>query len=202
MKKLLAFALLSLAAAGAVAEKADAGKQTEITSDSVDFNEITQTRTLTGDVVVKKGTLLLKSDKAVLKESPEGDMHVTLTSSAARPATFRQKRDGGESLWVEGQAQRIEYDDRTSVVKLFTNAQVRQLEGSITADEIKAEFISYDSLREEFSGRNDASGETKTGKNRVTMTIAPRKPRPAAGTVPATPATTPPPSAAPAPVKQ
>ncbi len=202
MKKILALAILSLAAAGASAEKADAAKQTEITSDSVDFNEITQTRTLTGDVVVKKGTLLLKSDKAVLKESPEGDMHVTLTSGASRPATFRQKRDGGESLWVEGQAQRIEYDDRTSVVKLFNNAQVRQLEGSITADEIKAEFISYDSLREEFSGRNDASGETKAGKNRVTMVIAPRKPRPAPAATPAAPGTTPPPPAAPAPVKQ
>lgn len=188
MKKILLLAIMSLAAASTLAEKADAGKQTVIDAGSVDFDEISQTRTLTGDVVVKKGTLLLKADKAVLKESPEGDTHVTLLSNAARPATFRQKRDGGPDLWVEGQAQRIEFDDRTSVVKLFTGAEIRQLEGNVASDEIKAEFISYDSLKEVFSGRNDASGETKSGKSRVTMVIAPRKPRPA-------------PPAAPAPVK-
>ncbi|MDO8439399.1 MAG: lipopolysaccharide transport periplasmic protein LptA, partial [Telluria sp.] len=68
----------------------------------------------------------------------------------------------------------------------FTSAQIRQLEGARPTDEIQAEYISYDSLREVFLARNDASGETKPGKGRGRMIIAPRKPRPAA---PATPAT-------------
>ena len=97
-KNILALALLGLLALGASAEKADAGKQAVIDYDTLDVNEVTQTTTLTGNVIVTKGTLVLKSEKAVIKESPEGDMYVTLTSSAGKPATFRQKRDGGRDL--------------------------------------------------------------------------------------------------------
>ncbi|MES2323763.1 MAG: lipopolysaccharide transport periplasmic protein LptA [Pseudomonadota bacterium] len=174
-KTIFAFALLALAASGASAEKADADKQAVIDYDTMSVNQVTQITTLTGRVKVTKGTLVLNSDKAVIKETPEGDMHVTLTSNAGKSSTFRQKRDGGPDLWVEGQAQRIEYDDRASVVKLYDNAQLRQLEGVRATHEIKAEFVSYDSLKEVFEARNEANS-----KGRGTLILAPRKPRPAA----------------------
>ena len=187
MKKILACALISLAAFNAQAEKADAGKQAVIEYDSLHVDDVTQITTLTGNVIVTKGTLILKSDKAVIKQSPEDDMQVTLTTNGSRPATFRQKRDGGPNLWVEGEAQRIEYDERTAVVKLFTNARIRQLEGERLTDEIQSEFITYDSIREVFAARNDASGVTKPGATRGKMIIAPRKPKPAPGAAPAAP---------------
>jgi lipopolysaccharide export system protein LptA len=187
MKKIFACALISLAAFNAQAEKADAGKQAVIEYDTLHVDDVTQVTTLTGNVIVTKGTLILKSDKAVIKQSPEDDMQVTLTTNGARPATFRQKRDGGPNLWVEGEAQRIEYDERTAVVKLFTNARIRQLEGERLTDEIQSEFITYDSIREVFAARNDASGVTKPGAVRGKMIIAPRKPKPAPAGAPATP---------------
>lgn len=201
MKKFLAFALLGLAAASASAEKADAAKQAVIGYDSLETNEVTQVTILTGNVVVTKGTLILKSDRATIKETPEGDMFVTLTASAGKAATFRQKRDGGPDLWIEGQAQRIEYDERNDMMKLFSNARIRQLEGAKPTNEIESEFISYDSRREVFLARNDASGATKPGQGRGTMIIAPRKPRaaPAAAAAPATPAAGAPATPAPAP---
>ncbi len=190
MKKILTLtlALLGMCAFNVQAEKADATKQTVINFDSIQRDEISLTTVISGNVEIRKGTLLLKSDKAVIKETPEGDMFVTLTAAGAKPATFRQKRDGGPDLWVEGQAQRIEYDDRVSMVKLFTNAQIRQLEGARTTDELQAQFISYDSLREQFEGLNDSSGVSKPGQGRNTMIIAPRKPRAAPAATPATPA--------------
>ena len=176
MKKLCAFALLGLAALGASAEKADAGKQAVIDYNTLHVDEVTQTSTLTGDVVVTKGTLVLRAEKAVVKQTPEDDMMVTLNAAAGKQATFRQKRDGGPDLWVEGEAQRIEYDERSAVMKLFGNAKIRQIEGGRTTDEIKSEFISYDSLREVFAARNDAAGASKPGGGRGQMIIAPRKP--------------------------
>ncbi|MES2015206.1 MAG: lipopolysaccharide transport periplasmic protein LptA [Pseudomonadota bacterium] len=176
MKKLITFALCGLTALSASAEKADAGKQAEILYNTAHADQVTQTSTLTGDVVVTKGTLLLRAEKAVLKQTPEQDMLVTLNAGGGKPATFRQKRDGGPDLWVEGEAQRIEYDERSAVVKLFGAAKIRQLEGSRTTDEIQSEFISYDSLREVFESRNDGA---KGGATRSKMIIAPRKPRPA-----------------------
>ncbi|MDM5176187.1 lipopolysaccharide transport periplasmic protein LptA [Massilia sp. DJPM01] len=195
MKKFLAFALLGLAAATASAEKADAAKQAVIGYDSLETNEVTQVTILTGNVVVTKGTLILKSDRAIIKETPEGDMFVTLTASAGKAATFRQKRDGGPDLWIEGQAQRIEYDERNDMMKLFSGAKIRQLEGQKPTNEIESEFISYDSRKEVFVARNDASGANKPGQGRGTMIIAPRKPRAAPATPPGAaapaPATTP-----------
>ena len=175
MKKLIAAAFLSLLAFGASAERADSLKQAVINFDSLDVDEVTQTRILTGNVELTRGTLVLKSDRAVMKESPEGYISVTLTANNGKTATFRQKRDGGPNLWVEGQAQRIEYDERAELVKLFTAAEVRELENGRLANEIKGPFISYDNRREVAQVRNDASGASKVGGGRGTLIIAPRR---------------------------
>lgn len=179
MKKLLAVAFLSLVSLTAMAERADSLKQAVINFDSLDVDEVTQTRILTGNVVVTRGTLVLKSDRALVKETPEGYMSVTLTANPGKVATFRQKRDGGPDLWVDGQAQRIEYEERTEVVKLFSNAIVKELEGQRVTNEITAPFIAYDNRKEVATVRNDASGESKVGGGRGTLILAPKRAAPA-----------------------
>jgi len=190
MKKILAVVALSLASLSASAERADSLKQAVIKFKNADVDEVNQTRILTGSVVVTRGTLTLKSDKAVMKETPEGYMIVTLTAAPGQIASFRQKRDGGPDLWVEGQAQRIEYDERTEVVKLFSNAIVKQLEGARMTSEVDGSFISYDNRTEQANVRNDASGDSKQGGGRGTIIIAPRRTAPAAAPAPAQPAGT------------
>jgi lipopolysaccharide export system protein LptA len=192
MKKHIAAVVLSLVSLGALAERADALKPVQMDYDKADLDQVTQTYILTGNVVITRGTLTLKSDKALLKETPEGYISVTLTAAPGRIATFRQKRDGGPDLWVEGQAQRIEYDERAELVKLFSSAIVRELDGGKLANEVNGEFISYDNRKEVVAVRNDASGETKPGAGRGRMILAPRR----------TSAATPAPAAAPAPGKQ
>ncbi|WP_288381230.1 lipopolysaccharide transport periplasmic protein LptA [uncultured Massilia sp.] len=181
MKNILAAAFLSLAAIGAHAERADSLKQAVINFDTLDVDEVTQTRILTGNVVLTRGTLILKSDRALVKETPEGYMSVTLTANNGKIATFRQKRDGGPDLWVEGQAQRIEYDERAELVKLFNTAEVRELEAGRLTNEIKGPFISYDNRREVAQVRNSATGESQVGGGRGTLIIAPRRTAPAEG---------------------
>jgi lipopolysaccharide export system protein LptA len=190
MKKTIAVCLLLLASLSAVAERADSLKQAAIEFDQAHLDEVTQTRTLTGRVVLTRGTLTVKSDKAVLKESPEGYMYLTLTAAPGKLATFRQKRDGGPDLWVEGQAQRIEYDERTELVKLFSDATVRQLEKGRLSSEVNGAFISYDNRTEQANVGGNAGGQNQPGQGRNTLILAPRRPSAA------TPATTP--AAAPA----
>jgi lipopolysaccharide export system protein LptA len=180
MKKIFAVFALSLATLTATAERADSLKQAKVDFDDAHIDEVTQTRIFTGNVVLTRGTLLIKADKAVLKETPEGYMTVVLTSTAGKTASFRQKRDGGPDLWTEGQAQRIEYDERTEVVKLFTSAIVKQLEGKRVTSEVNSPFISYDNRTEQANVHNDASGESKPGGGRGTVIIAPRRTAPAA----------------------
>jgi lipopolysaccharide export system protein LptA len=201
MKNILAAAFLSLLSlSSAHAERADSLKQAVINFDSLDVDEVTQTRILTGNVILTRGTLTLKSDRALLKETPDGYMNVTLTSAPGRVATFRQKRDGGPDLWVEGQAERIEYDERVELVKLFSKAIVKETENGRLTNELDGAFISYDNRKEVATVRNDPSGESKVGGGRGTLIIAPRRaaPAPAAAPAAATPAARAPANSAPA----
>ena len=192
MKKLILSAAMLLMAAGAVhAEKADSTKPTKIDYDDLQIDDVKQIKTLIGNVVLTRGTLLLKSPKAVMTTDPEGYDFVVLTSTPGTPATFRQKRDGAGDQWVEGEAERIEYSNKTDLVKLFSKAKVRRLEGGRLSDEVNGEFISYDSRKEQFAVKNTVTGESKPGAGRGTMVIQPTI-RPAAPAAPAPAASTPP----------
>lgn len=175
MKNILAAAILSLLSLTASAERADSLKEAVINFDSLDVDEVTGTRILTGNVVLTRGTLVLKSDRALVRETPEGYMSVTLTASSGKVATFRQKRDGGPNLWVEGQAERIEYDERAELVRLHSNAIVKELEDNRMTNQITGPFISYDNRKEVAAVRNDASGESKVGGGRGTLILAPKR---------------------------
>jgi lipopolysaccharide export system protein LptA len=175
MKKMIAAAVLSLVSLGAMAERADALKPVEMKYDVADLDQVTQTYILTGNVVITRGTLVLKSDKALLKDTPEGYMTVTLTAAPGKVATFRQKRDGGPDLWVDGQAERIEYDERAELVKLFSKAIVKQLENGKLQSEVDGAFIAYDNRKEVANVRNGDNGESNVGGGRNTMILAPRR---------------------------
>jgi lipopolysaccharide export system protein LptA len=186
MKKILAAAALSLVSLGALAERADSLKPVEMKYDTADLDQVTQTYTLVGDVVITRGTLVLRSDRALLRETPEGYMTVTLTAEGGKVATFRQKRDGGPDLWVDGQAERIEYDERAELVKLFSKAVVKQLENGRLQSEVDGAFIAYDNRKESATVRNGANGESNVKGGRNTMILAPRRAlAPAAGPAPA-----------------
>ena len=178
MKKTLTVLLLALALAPAHAERADANKDAVVEADDAQVDDVTKVGTLTGNVIVTKGTLKLTAEKAIVRETPEGYQHVTLIAKPGGQATFRQKRDGAGDLWMEGQAQRIEYDERTQVVNLMGKAEVRQLEGGRVAQQMQSEYLSYDGRRE-FMSNAAPDGKREPGA-RATLILQPKRGRPAA----------------------
>jgi lipopolysaccharide export system protein LptA len=182
------FASLVLAPFAAQAEKADALKPITIDYKDAHVDQVTQNYIATGDVVITRGTMILKSDRAEVKEAPDGFRTFILTAAPGKIATFRQKRDGGPDLWAQGQAQRIEYDERADLVKLFSKAVIKQLEGQKITQEMDSEFISYDSRQEVLVGRNDPSGADVKGQGRGSITLQPRRAQAAPGATPAAPA--------------
>jgi lipopolysaccharide export system protein LptA len=175
MKKIVLGAVLAVLAAMASAERGDANKEAVVKAISIDTDQVSQTSVLTGNVTMDKGTLHLTADKAVLKDTPEGYLGLVLTSSPSRSATFRQKKDGGVDLWVDGQAQRVEYDERTQVLKLFGNARIRELKGDKVTNELNGDFISYDSRMEKLVSNNQPAGQRKDSDGRSTLIIAPKR---------------------------
>ena len=168
--------LLGMAAGGAAqAEKADASKPTNIEANQMAYDDVKQINTFTGEVVLVRGTLILKADRMVVTQDPAGYQYATLYAKRGEKATFRQKRDGGPTLWIEGEAaDRIEYDTKSEIAKFYVNAKVRLLDGAKPTDEVEGEFISYDSKQEFYSVNNTANGPSKAGAGRIKATIQPR----------------------------
>ena len=183
MEKMLAavFLLIPLAAS---AERADVLEPINIQYEKATVDQVAQNYVATGNVVITRGTMVLKSDRAEVKESPDGYHVFILTAEPGKLATFRQKRDGGADLWDEGHAERIEYDERHDVVKLVSKAMIRQLEGAKVTQEMVNEFIAYDNRQEVLLGRNEASGDDRPGNGRGSITLQPqRTPAPVASAV-------------------
>jgi lipopolysaccharide export system protein LptA len=180
------FLPLAVACLPASAERADSLKPTSIKFADAHIDEATQTRTFTGGVVLTRGTLTVMADKAVATETPDGYSYLTLTAAPGKFVSFRQKSDRGPDQWFEGRAERIEYDDRAELVKLFSKAVIKQSEGPTVTQEMDSEYIAYDSRKELLVGYNDATGASVPGKGRGTMIYQPL--RKTAAAAPAAPA--------------
>ena len=170
MKRLILLLLFALNAglpAIVHAEKADSTKPANFEADRMEADDAKQIYTLSGNVILTRGSMVLKADKMVVTEDPSGYQLAKLYAAPGALATFRQKRDGGDNLWMEGQAERIEYDSKTELVKLISKAKMRRLDGVKPSDEVEGEFISYDSRAEFFSVNNTASGTSTPGAGRI-----------------------------------
>lgn len=181
MPSRLAFALLAaplLLWAPAQAEKADRSKPLTIEADQPStLDLINQVVVFNGNVVVAQGTMAIRAERVEVRERADGHRSAIAIGSPARPATFRQKRDGVDET-IEGQAQRIEYDSRGDVVRFSGNAQVQRLRSGQPADEISGNQITYDNGNETFSvaGATPAAAgaSAPAGAGRVRVVITPK----------------------------
>ena len=159
--------LLTLIAFPAFAEKADKDKPIEIEADTVTVNDAKKVSVYTGNVIVTQGSLLIKADKLVVREDESGFQH---SSSYGNPTTFKQKRDGKDE-YMEGAAQRIEYDGRMDKVQLYTKAWVKK-----GVDVVHGDYIMYDANAEysEVIGGGPKSATPATPTGRVKAIIQPK----------------------------
>ena len=173
MKKLICLSLLLIGfgtSEQSFAEAADRDKPIELEADTVTVNDAKQTSTYTGTVVLTQGTLVIRADKLVVREDKEGFQHSTSTGN---PTTFKQKREG-KNEYMEGSAQRIEYDGRMDKVQLYTKAWVKRGD-----DIVHGEYISYDANAEYAEVIGGAKSESNPGSGRVKAIIQPKN-KPAA----------------------
>lgn len=156
------------------AERADRTRPMTLESDQpCNVNLQKQTSVCSGNVVITQGTLVIRSERLELRESPDGWQTAVATGTPAKPASYRQKRDGGGDETVEGIAQRIEYDSRAGTLRFEGAAVVRRLRGSTVADEIQGAGIVWNATAETFDVRGGNATAANPG-GRVRAVIAPR----------------------------
>jgi lipopolysaccharide export system protein LptA len=161
--------LLAIAGAGffaaapqALAERADKEKPAHIGADHLDGNDLDQVHVYTGDVVLTKGTIIVRADQLTLKEDPEGyNFGTAIATKPNRLAYFKQKREGVDE-YIEGQAERIEYDEKSDTIRLFNRAIVKRLVAGREADELRGDRIDYNSRTELYSADGQPGKRTNS----------------------------------------
>ncbi len=176
--RFLVFALLVMAATSAFAEKADRTKPLHYKANSGECDDLKQICVLVGDVVLTKGTMRATGERVQIRKDPEGYQYGVIIAAPGKLATFRQRRDSskpGVEEFVEGYAERIEYDERADAVKLITRARVRLLENEVPRDELRGDSITYDQRNAKyFVSGGKPSADPNNPDGRVRGTIAPR----------------------------
>jgi len=160
----------------AAAEKADREKPVNLEADRVTVDDAKQIAVFEGNVVLTQGTLQIRGDRMEVRQDKEGFRHGTTWGKLAH---FRQKRDGYDE-YIEGWAERIEYDGRAEKLQMFTRAMMKRGE-----DEVRGNYISYDSQSEFYQviggGAKAASANNPDGRVRMMMQPKPKeKPAPGA----------------------
>ena len=191
----LCTAALALSGSAAWAEKADRSKPMNVEADTLRYDDLKQTSVFTGNVVITKGTIIIRGAQVDVRLDPEGFQFGTAVEKSPKRAFFRQKRDverGAVEEWVEGEAETILYDGKADTVTFSKNAILRRYKGATVSDETQGNQIVYDNTTDVFNvvgGPANATAANPTG--RVRTMISPKQAL-SSPTTPASPVATPP----------
>ena len=165
MRRLIPIAVLLLALP-AHAEKADKDQPTQIEANRMSADDTRRLTIFEGSVVLTKGTIAVRAERIVVRQDAEGFQFTTATGA---PVRFKQKQDPKEGekegRWMDGEAMRIEIDDRKQTIELFENARVNR-----GGDEVAGDYILVDQ-RSDFFTVTPGKGE-----GRVRATLQPKPP--------------------------
>ena len=170
-------------AAPALAERADRDKPLNYEANSGECDDLKQVCVLAGDVLLVKGTIRATGQRVEIRKDPEGYLFGLLEAAPGKVSTFRQRRDvskPGVEEYVDGQAERIEYDEKTETVKLLGRARIRLLENDAQRDELRGDSITYDQRNSKYFVTGGTPKDPGSGDGRVRGTIGPRTPPAAA----------------------
>ena len=188
MRLALAATAALLFVPAAHAEKADLNKPWEIEASRMSADDARRMTIFEGSVVVTRGTMRLMADRVVVRQDAEGFQYATATG---KPARFRQRQDpkppDTEGAWMEGEALRMEMDDKSGKIELYDKAQVKR-----GGDEVAGNYILLDQRSDFFSvSTGKDGGKDAAPGGRVKATIQPPKPKPEPQASPGAPQATP-----------
>ena len=179
------------AACPAWAERADRDQPMNIESDTLRYEDQKQLSTFTGNVVVTKGTILMRGTRLEVRQDADGFQYGTMYAESGQRATFREKRDGVNEF-IEGEGEAIEYNGKADIVRLVRRAEMRRLVGTTKMDEVRGALITYNNTTEVYTvdGQKQAGMPSAAAGGRVTAVLAPRSASAASAPKSAAPAPT------------
>jgi lipopolysaccharide export system protein LptA len=162
------FIVFLMTALPAWGEKADRDKPTQIEANRMSADDVKRMTIFEGNVILTKGTVAVRAERIIVRQDAEG---YQLTSATGAPVRFKQKLDPKEGekegQWMDGEALRVEIDERKQTLELFDSARVNR-----GGDQVTGAYIFVDQ-RSDFYQVTTGKGGKEPG--RVTMTMQPSK---------------------------
>ena len=155
----------------AKAEKADREKATKVEANRMTSDEARRISIFEGNVLLTKGTITVRAERIVVRQDADGFQYA---SASGAPVRFRQKGDpvgGQEGVWIDGEALRVEIDEKNERIELHENARITR-----DKDEVRGSYILYDQRSEFFSVSSAKGAPASSPGERVRAVIQPKKP--------------------------
>ena len=157
------------------AEQADRNKPINIEFDVATLDDTKRIKTLEGNVILTQGTMRVAAERMIVKQDDAGFMTAEAFGGPSGQVTFKQKREGTADF-MEGFADRAEFDDQADTLKLLSHARLKS-----GGDELKGEYIYYNSATEVFQVRDTLPGAKRavdkaSNIGRPNITIQPKTP--------------------------
>jgi len=167
----LAILLFLTSAFSAKAEKADREKPTNVEANRMTSDEARRISIFEGNVLLTKGTITVRAERIVVRQDADGFQYASATGA---PVRFRQKGDpagGQEGVWIDGEALRVEIDEKNERIELHDNARITR-----DQDEVRGSYILYDQRSEFFSVSSAKGAPASSPGERVRAVIQPKMP--------------------------
>jgi lipopolysaccharide export system protein LptA len=158
-------------AACAHALEADKQQPTTIDANQMTYNEKSNVNVFTGNVLLTRGSLVIRGDKLTLTERSDGTQFAVVEG---KPARFKQQRDSekpDDVLLINGTGNKIEFDGKKSIVTLTGDASIQKSANGQLTESISGTKITYEQNTEFL---NVVGSPNSNGSSRVQAVIKPK----------------------------
>ena len=113
-------------------------------------------------------------DRIEVRQDPDGYQFGVIKPLAGQLSFFRQKREGVDE-WIEGEAERIDYDGKADRLTLLGRADFRRYRGTVLSDQATGQRIIYENLTDQFTVDGIVGGvKPANGTGRVRAVLTPK----------------------------
>lgn len=153
--------------------ESDSKQPIQIEADQGALDQIKQTTTFTGNVIIKQGTINIKANSVAVSRNDKGEQ---LMKASGNPVYFSQTLDDNKGI-VNGQASNVDYASATNIVTLTGNAKVQR-----GGDLAQGAIITYNTRTEIYTLTGtplpSKPGVKPTKSGRVNVIIQPSSTKP------------------------
>ncbi len=173
MRILIFILALNALPLSAQANQADRDKPLIINADRVDLDDVKQKYTLTGDVLLIRGSMVGTGERGYVLVTPQGYQMIDLNGKSDLPASMRQRRETLQDEFMQGIAKDILYDDQKERLLLIGNASVKRLLNMQMLDQLQGWQIEYEDIKESYKIKSQQLDLNRPPQSRAIL--APRK---------------------------